>query len=258
MKRARAITTVTVVGVASLVLLELLKGWLAKQFGLHEEVLVRIEVGGVTLLILIVINLVFHLSTAQAEETVAEIAAQISSMRGSEGHSAALSSSTLYRELVTAAEGAQHRVYSAYLGTDPPAESNLPEKQKYFEALRRLAKKKRRTAFRRIVLLTGANMPWIDRLTREYEGYANVSIAIYRHPEGAALPLSIQLFDDARLFMVHAAARPPGQPRDIMINDRVIVSILNDYYEYLWRVSELVLESGRIQTATLEALRSQT
>jgi hypothetical protein len=253
MTRSRAVLLVTVAGVVLLVVLEASKEAIGHLLHLDDGSVVRAEVGGVLLLVLLIINLMFHLSAAQAEESVDQVTSQLSLLR-SGGRLSVLTSTELYRELVEAASVARHRVYNTYLGHAPPPASNLPEKADYFKVLAKLARRRKGVSFRRIVLLTEATAKWIAGLMDEYAGMRNVSLAVYRKGDGLLPPLSIQLFDDNKVFVVHAAARPPGQPRDIMITDPVVVSLLDDYYKEVWELSEVVLDSGSADGAKLQRL----
>src|ERR1019366_5850119 len=106
----------------------------------------------------------------------------------------------------------------------------------------------------RIVLFSDSNRPWSREMERQYAGLANVSLAVYRRPEHAAQPLSIQLFDQERVFIVRAGARPPGQPRDITVNDSIVVSLFDDYYSELWNQADVIVDSGRPVDHALAAL----
>ena len=245
MNKARTLTWTTVIGVVALVAMESLKGILAHNLRVSEHTLVRVEIGAVVLIILIVLNVMFHFSAAQAEDSVHQVRAQLSSLRASTGKLSVLSSVELYRELVQAANSARHRIYTTYLGATPPFDSNLPEKQEYFKAVLRIAKQKKNIAIRRIIRLTAANLDWIETLLKEYDNLRNVSIAVYYQREDSLEPLSIQLFDEDKLLIVHAAGRPPGQPRDLMVSDLAVVPLFDDYYEVLWRRSTPILDRGR-------------
>lgn len=253
MKR-RALTIVTLIGVVLIVSLEFAKGILSELFSLSHELLLRIEIGSIVLLILIVLNLLFHFSAAQAEEAVGEVTSQLSLLRATGGRLAVLSSSELYKELVQAANSSRHRIYSSYLGPIPPSASNLLEKHEYFKMVTKLSRKKRGVLFRRIILLTKANYEWINSLMKEYTGQSNVSLAVYVTQAGTVRPLSVQLFDDAKAFIIHAAVRPPGQPRDIELSDPIVVSLLDDYYDELWANSHVILDSGRPDSALVQRL----
>lgn len=254
MKRHHALTLVTVVGVVVLVVLESSKEHVANLLHLGEGAMPRVEIGGVVFIFLLVLNLVFHLSSAQAEESVSQVSAQLSSLRASTGRLSVLTNTELYLELVQAANEVRHRVYNTYLGEIPPPGSNLSEKQDYFKMLTKMAKKKKNITFRRIALLTKANADWVQKLAAEYEGLSNMSLAVFRRPSGSPQPLSLQLFDNSKVFIVHAAARPPGQPRDILVTDPIVVSLLDDYYDDLWALSEVVVAEGRVHEIKLRDL----
>lgn len=82
----------------------------------------------------------------------------------------------------------------------------------------------------------------------------NVSLAVYEQKGGAVEPLSVQIFDESRVFIMHAAERPSGEPRDISIEDRITVLLLDDYYENIWKASTLLVDAGIISAERLRTL----
>lgn len=243
--REKHITTITVIGVLLIVLLEFFKGQLVHSLSMSEEIVVRIEIGAIFLLLLIVINLVFHFTAAQTEETVFNIKAILDNIPFTSGGVVVLNSSQLYLHLIHSTRAAKHRVYNTYFGHIPPEQSNLPAKGDYFEAMTKIAKTKSSLEFRRIVLLTEANKEWIREMVNEFENHKNISIRVYQSPDNRIRPLSIQLYDDQEAYLIHLVDRPPGQPRDIVIKESVAVSILNQYYEDFWNASNPVLDCGK-------------
>lgn len=260
MRRKRLVTGISTFGLALLASFEIARGYL-ETLGLKEEAAVRIEVGSAVVLVIAIQALIFHLSSAQAEEytgafdsqterlrmiseAVGGVDARLDRMQAVVGRLDVLSREEVYTELVHAAEKAEARVYNTYLGITPPNETSPVEKRDYFRDLAQLARRKDNVEFRRVVLMTSANAPWIRKLVTEYEGLANVSMAIYCKPHSALLPLSLQFFDADKVFIMHAK-RPPWQPRDIVIADPTVVTLLDDYYEELWALSHVVLDSGR-------------
>lgn len=252
--RSKTLTIVTVVGVVGIVGIEFAKGHLVTSMGLSEHAVEKIEFGSIILLMLLVLNLVFHFSSATAEEVVEQVDARLNSQRPEGGQLTMLSSSALYRELVGAVESARHRVCNTYLGSIPPDVSNLPEKQAYFRNLLRDAKKKKTVEFRRIVMLSEANRAWVKQLIKDYSGLTNVSIAVYRGAPENLTSLSVQVIDNNALFIIHAAARPPGQLRDMMIKDKAAVAIFSDYYESLWKLCDVALEKGKVNSDLVNSL----
>ena len=235
-------------------LFEVIKGYFAERFAWNEALVIRIEVGSVLALILLVLNLLFHFSAAQADEMSGTLNDTLVSFRSASGSLSVVTNAQLYAELSHASRASRHRIYTMYLGMVPPADSSLPEKLDYFAEILKLPKQKRQVVFRRIVLFSDSNRPWIREMARQYAGLANVSLAVYRRPEHAAQPLSIQLFDQERVFIVRAGARPPGQPRDIIVNDSIVVSLFDDYYSELWNQADVIVDSGRPVDHALAAL----
>lgn len=83
-------------------------------------------------------------------------------------------------------------------------------------------------------------------------GLNNANLAVYVRPAGAARPLSIQLFDDTRLFLVNVASRPPGQSRDVLLTAREVVGLFDDYYDELWAACAILVNGGRADAAQIE------
>lgn len=252
---------VSTIGAALLVLVEVFAKQLEELLELSPSARIRLEIGVLAGVILIVINLVFHLITIQSEAAVSqltEVREALDAASGfDQGRVRLLTSEALYRELRTAAQQSKSRIYTSYMGGRPGWKAPVESKRKYFELMDELPRRAPGITIRRIVLGTKANLDWIGHLVDTYRSVPNVSLAVYLANPTSALPLSMQLFDSQRCFLVGAANRPPGQARDIAIVSEAAAGVLDAYYELVWATSTLVVDSGGVSKDALDDVKAK-
>jgi hypothetical protein len=247
---------ITILGVSLLVGTELLSSKLESSFGLSDEVVTKIEIAILAFFVLLVANLVFHFSALQTEKVVTHFETSVDALRGSLApHVTLLNDSQLYRELGAAATDARSRVYNCYFGLVPPSQSVKKDKLKYFERINKLVQQKPRVEFRRIILLTEENLSWAQELVDELGGEANFNLAVYGAGEGTPGLLSVQLYDDERVFLIHAGIKPSEQPRDILVSEPQVALLFDDYFESLWRASTVVIHLGQANDQAVSGLK---
>lgn len=258
MKHRSVVTIVSIVGVVALLAFEALAKTIQGAFDWSEETRVRLEIGLVVGFIVVVINLLFHLIAAQSEETsrhINKLNDRISLETGAlQDRIMLLSSEQLYRELRSAAESSKSRIYTTYMGDRDPKLGATASKIKYFQIMEELPKKRPNLTVRRIVRVTKENARWAEGLARVYSGQGNVSIALLLLADGTPIPLSVQMYDNSKTFLVRIANRPPGHPRDIAISSASVVDVLDGYYDSLWSASRVVVDSGRLDERALKAI----
>jgi hypothetical protein len=254
MGRRQIVSLVSLLGAVILILMEAFAKQLEDLLSLSAAGRIRLEIGVLTATLLVILNIMFHLSVAQAEETTEQMRliqeSMLTTMRSLEGRIVMLTSDDLYRELRISAECARSRIYTSYMGETPPTGTTVRSKKLYFELMTKLPKRNAHVICRRMIAGTSANAPWISSLVEEYRGVRNVSIAVYEPP--ARFPsLSMLFFDDDSLYIVNVASRPPGQYRDIKIFSRDVANIMDALYERMWLAATVLLDAGIPREAEL-------
>lgn len=261
MKRGRlSVGAISLFGTIVLILIEVFSPQLQKALSLSEMRTLAFELAVAIVTVLVVVNLVLHLSSSQNESTVRKVEETsvhlLASVSAQDGHVSLLTSEGLYRELNDSVEASKSRIYTTYMGNTPPGTPVVASKRAYFQAMRDYPRRHPGVVVRRIFLATPSNAAWIRDLADGYRDLGNVSVAAYIAVDGQILPLSVQLFDNQRAFIVHVAEKPPGQPRDLSLASEKAASVLDGYYEALWRASAIVLDSGRLVQPNLSRLKT--
>jgi hypothetical protein len=250
-KKTTLVMAITVVGVGGLVLIERMPESLP---GIGKG---RLEIGVLTLTVLLVMNLVFHFSAIQAEAMLHHMRSFEQELsRSRDIRMTVLTEADKYRQMLRAAESAQHRFYVCYFRESPPGKIP-PEKEAYYKRIRKISKAKPHVAFRRIVLFTPANFPWILRLIEEHRGQVNQSLAVYFSQLDSLRPLSVQLVDSSQATIANPDVKAPGQDRDIAIWAPELVPLLDNYYENVWRASRVVVQDGKVDERLVSSLVNQ-
>jgi hypothetical protein len=109
-------------------------------------------------------------------------------------------------------------------------------------------------SFKRIVLLTDKNLPWIISLANRCVNVRNASLSVYCPIDGTSLPLSVQLVDQMEAILVNPSTKPPGADRDIVLLDRIAVHLLDGYYDRIWQASKPIVVQGQLMPGALEML----
>jgi len=104
--------------------------------------------------------------------------------------------------------------------------------------------------FRRLIRDTPANRRWVAALARDFRDLPNSSLALIedRPPaEATSLALSVQVADGDEGWLVAIQSHERESSfRDIRVTDRELVGVLEMYFNRLWSIADVVLDSGRV------------
>lgn len=144
---------------------------------------------------------------------------------------------------------AMNNVDITHLGLLPPRIKNSPSESEYFSDLRRIYKSTRAT-IRRIERYSNDKKEWINKLAKEFEGVANVSLAVYQDPFDTSMPaaMSVCRIDDRYAWLIAVAEHEStGNFRDLMLTGKDSVDLVRRYFQdRLWSRGIVVLDRGKL------------
>lgn len=247
--RRKTVHIITSIGIILICIAGILPGLLATVVPVNwNHKLETLGFVAASVTTLIVVNLVYSLVASHSEQVLASLADLEQSRRVR-----TLSSHDMYAELLRYMQGAKDRFYTCYFGDHPP--NNSPKiKRTYHNSVIPTTKKNSDLIFRRIVLLTDENLPWILALADKCTNVSNASLSVYCSEDGTSLPLSVQLVDQEVAVLVHPSRKSPGAARDIVLLDRTAVHLLDGYYERIWQASRPVITQGKVVDGALDEL----
>jgi len=171
-----------------------------------------------------------------------------------------LTDSEFYSHFRSAVEEAEHSVRIAYLAPYPPSDVKYQDRNKYYQEILGLMKKRSNINFKRLVRASSKNDRWIADLVRELKGRPNVDLSLLTRdlPAEMEMPLalSVQVVDGEKAWLVAIGGHETERDfRDVYIENRYVASVLSDYYERIWQVSEKLLDHGRVTPEGLNLLK---
>lgn len=164
-----------------------------------------------------------------------------------------LTGTAFYNHFRSAVEDADHSVRIAYLAPYPPADVPYRNRNKYYQEILELMKKRTEISFRRLIRGSEKNKLWVADLLQELRGRPNVDISWLTKdlPENIEMPLamSVQVVDGNKTWMVALGEHETKQDyRDIYIENADVTKGMSDYVDRIWSVSEKLLDRGRLTT----------
>ncbi|KAB2967329.1 hypothetical protein [Zoogloea sp.] len=144
---------------------------------------------------------------------------------------------------------ATNNVDITHLGLLPPRVKNSPAESDYFSDLKKIYKSSRAT-IRRVERYSSGKKDWINKLAKEFEGVANVSLAVYQDPFDTPMPaaMSVCRIDDRYAWLIAVAEHEStGNVRDLMLTGKESVDLVRRYFqERLWSNGIVVLDRGKL------------
>ena len=169
-----------------------------------------------------------------------------------------LRESEFYKDFLGQCVRANHYVNICYFSPRPPAVGGSKERVDYYERIASVMKRNPNTRFRRLIRDTPANRKWALQLIEELRGTHNCYIGMltdYDNEVEMGRALSVQLVDDRIAWLVAIAEHGgPGLYRDVAIENPEVASMLNKYFERLWKLSRIVFEPGMNQENSTDAI----
>lgn len=148
---------------------------------------------------------------------------------------------------------AENSVDLTHIQPSPPEKAGIKEKDEYFEAIKKVIKK-RQIRVRRIVSIpTMDKLNWIKSLLKEFENYPNfdihcVDVGSLKFP----VPLlSVQIVDSDQVFLIdlakgyHFDSSWSREKNDLWIVSKEIAKSYREYYEEYWQSTEKIKEGDR-------------
>lgn len=158
-----------------------------------------------------------------------------------------------YVSFLNAIQRCESHVWICYFAPNPPSESNLPDRERYYRNVQDQIRERNLIKFRRIVRESSANRGWIVQLLSEQEGLANASLALLRSiRERVDDPhaLSVQVVDDGDTWFVAVTGHErKDRYRDVHVHGKDLTDAMSRYYDRLWRRSVVLLADGRLTEA---------
>lgn len=156
-----------------------------------------------------------------------------------------------YNDFRAAVSAAENCVRIAYLAPYPPVEVPDRNRKKYYEEILDLMKERNAVTFKRLIRASQKNRPWVIELLKDLKGRANVELAVLTRdlPDEDVMPLtlSVQVVDSDKTWLVAIASHENERSfRDIYIQNNYVATGMTDYFDRIWRVSETLLDRGRI------------
>lgn len=154
----------------------------------------------------------------------------------------------VYQKLEYFARRANHRVYLMYFGKRPPsAYLKSTSKDSYVSELDAAIAEHRKN-FRRIILFTQENKGWIEAVIRAHLGNDRFSLSIVHSGEEFPLMSAQVIDDDIAILMNLDPSSSLNKPRDIVIESKTIVEIVEKYYDDMFLKAVPVVSNGKLHT----------
>ena len=151
---------------------------------------------------------------------------------------------TVYQKLEYFARRANNRVYLMYFGRRPPsAYIKSSSKDSYVSELD-LAITEHLKNFRRIILYTPENKSWIETVIRSHAGNDRFSLSILQNSDELPLMSAQVIDDDLSILMNLDTSSSLNKPRDIIVESKNIVSIVEKYYEDMFSKAIPLMVNG--------------
>jgi hypothetical protein len=239
---------ITLVGLVLILIVDVFLPAIVHSLSLNSSLAERLERALTTLIILTVLNVVFHLNSVAADHTVATVSDLASDLRREltpvQDRVRILDSSTFYSSLAGACLRATHAVDLSYFRPLPPHGSPTRAKTAAYEDIEKLIATRADLRIRLLVNGSSDNRAWVANVGRSASGSPNVSIGFL----GLSVPpdtlLSAQVCDGETTYLDHVALRRPGVGRDLLVLSSEASAIFAEYYDRLWEMRERFLDHG--------------
>jgi hypothetical protein len=169
-----------------------------------------------------------------------------------------LKENEFYKEFLGHCISAKHYVKICYFAPLPPQHGAPAVREKYYRTLPRVMKANPDTTFKRIIRDTDANRVWAYALVSDLLTATNCSVALLKDLDASKempLALSVQIVDERDAWLV-AVGEHAGSAmyRDVALENEVLVSVLDRYFDRLWNLSRVVFKPGDSATAAHKAI----
>lgn len=253
-----AVGWLSALGVVLIVSLDILWPWLVSSFHLPEERISHYDSLLTTIVVLVVINLVYHFSFIQTESTIGTIrnTAHALELRLSPlgSHATPMPSDMYYVRLLEAIGSARGRVNLSFFGDRPPDGSPTASKRLLFGQLHTMWSQHTDIRYKLLVIPSPSTSGWIAQLAASCQGFRHVSIGLLRMPVDALPPISTQVIDDHHVFIDHLVPRRPDGFRDLALTGSITTSLFHDYYSARWQTADILLDHGVLSPTVASTL----
>jgi hypothetical protein len=162
-----------------------------------------------------------------------------------------LNDARFYNDFRAAVVDAENCVRIAYLAPYPPSEVPDKTRKRYYDEMLELMKERSTVTFKRLIRASDKNSAWVTELLKELKGRANVEIALLTKdlPADNEMPLalSVQVVDSDKTWLVAIRSHENERVfRDIYIENPAVATGMTDYFDRIWKVSDKLLDRGRI------------